>query len=95
MNMVDYYKVQKNFKLKRIPLEVESKTGQGKFEITKNITNLNIGTYLLTPIFLGVIIGYYLDKYLNKQPFFIVLFIILGTISTFYNLVKLVKESQK
>ena len=39
--MVDYYKVQKNFKLKRIPLEVKSKTSQDKFEITKNLINLN------------------------------------------------------
>lgn len=57
-----------------------------------SINSLNIGAYLITPILLGVFIGYNLDIYLNSKPIFILFFILLGTFSSFYNLFKLTKE---
>lgn len=57
-----------------------------------SINTLNIGVYLITPILLGVFIGYNLDIYLKSKPVFIILFILLGTFSSFYNLFKLTKE---
>ena len=57
-----------------------------------SINSLNIGTYLITPILLGVFIGYNLDIYLKSKPLFILVFILLGTFSSFYNLFKLTKE---
>ena len=52
----------------------------------------NVGIYLMTPILLGVFIGYSLDKFFKTKPIFVVFFIILGTISSFYNFWKIVKK---
>lgn len=52
----------------------------------------NVGIYLMTPILLGVFIGYSLDKFLETKPIFVVVFIMLGTISSFYNFWKIVKK---
>ncbi|MGB4966196.1 MAG: AtpZ/AtpI family protein [Microgenomates group bacterium] len=55
--------------------------------------SLNIGYYMLTPLLGGVFLGLLLDKYFKTKGIFVILFIVLGTISSFYNLYKLVKES--
>ncbi len=55
--------------------------------------SLNIGYYLLTPLLVGVFLGILLDKYFKTQGVFILIFIILGSISSFYNLYKVAKES--
>ncbi len=57
-----------------------------------NIVYFDIGLYLVIPIFAGILLGQYLDGITNKKPFFTLLFIILGTIITFYNLFKLIKD---
>lgn len=55
--------------------------------------SLNIGYYLLTPLLVGVFLGILLDRYFKTQGVFILIFIILGSISSFYNLYKVAKES--
>lgn len=52
----------------------------------------NLGFYLATPIVVGVFAGLALDNWLRTKPFFIIIFIIIGSISSFYNLIKLTKE---
>lgn len=53
---------------------------------------LNIGIYLVVPLILGVAIGYQVDKRLGTGPIGMLIFILLGAVSTFYNLWKLIKE---
>ncbi|OGK23349.1 hypothetical protein A3F58_01885 [Candidatus Roizmanbacteria bacterium RIFCSPHIGHO2_12_FULL_37_9b] len=50
---------------------------------------LNIGYYLVTPIVAGVFLGLGLDYWLNTKPFFVVFFLFLGTVGSFYNIFKL------
>lgn len=50
---------------------------------------LNIGYYLVTPIVAGVFLGLGIDYWLKTKPFFVVLFLFLGTLGSFYNLFKL------
>jgi len=86
-----YLKIDQKFNLSNTITTTNKKTKK----INKNllsINSLNIGAYLITPILLGVFIGYNLDIYLNSKPIFILLFILLGTYSSFYNLFKLTKE---
>ena len=89
--MTNYLKIDNKLELTKIP--TKSKTNiKNKNLNFLSINSLNIGAYLITPILLGVFIGYNLDIYLNSKPIFILLFILLGTYSSFYNLFKLTKE---
>lgn len=54
---------------------------------------LNVGYYLITPLLVGVFLGLLLDSKLRTKPFFTLFFIVLGTVSSFYNLWKIVKRS--
>ncbi|OGK17678.1 hypothetical protein A3D80_04505 [Candidatus Roizmanbacteria bacterium RIFCSPHIGHO2_02_FULL_40_13b] len=54
--------------------------------------SLNIGYYLLTPLLVGVFLGLFLDNTFKTKGVFVIILIILGTVSTFYNLYKLTKE---
>ncbi len=78
---------KEDFIQKAFPKKKENKLLRGL-----ELTYLNIGFYLLVPILLGVFLGYNMDIWFNSKPFFLVLFLILGTISSFYNLWKLTKE---
>ncbi|OGK23751.1 hypothetical protein A3C24_04905 [Candidatus Roizmanbacteria bacterium RIFCSPHIGHO2_02_FULL_37_24] len=55
----------------------------------------NIGYYLVAPLILGAFIGFGIDLYFNTKPFFTVLLLIIGVVSTFYNLIKLVRSESK
>lgn len=57
-------------------------------------TLLNAGMYLATPILLGVFFGYQLDKRFSTAPFWLLTLLLLGTVSSFYNLWKLSKQIQ-
>lgn len=83
--------IDKNFNIR----ETKSIDKSGKTDkIKKNKTYplyLNLGFYLLTPILLGVFLGYNLDKRLGTKNFFILLGIFVGALGTFYNLYRLLK----
>ena len=53
------------------------------------------GFYIAVPIFLGLTLGIVLDKVFNTRPIFVLVFLFLGTVSSFYNLFVLIKESVK
>lgn len=55
--------------------------------------NFGVGFYLLTPILLGLGVGLVLDRVLNTRPLFTLLFLVLGVISSFYNLWKLANKN--
>lgn len=57
-----------------------------------NPTLLNAGMYLATPLLLAVFLGYQLDTYFHTKPVWMIVLILFGTISSFYNLWKLSKE---
>lgn len=81
-------------------LEIRRKNREKKNESKEKRKNdflvleksFNIGYYLITPILLGVIFGLFLDHYFNKEGFFIIIFLIIGTVGSFYNLFRLTKS---
>lgn len=54
--------------------------------------SFNLGYYLITPILVGVIFGLLLDQWLDKKKLFIILFLFFGSIASFYNLYRLIKD---
>jgi len=63
-------------------------------EIFMLAKNSSIGYYVVAPLLLGVFIGFGLDKYFSSKPLFTIVFLLIGVVATFYNLRKLIKESQ-
>ena len=57
-----------------------------------DLRNLNVGYYILVPMIGGILIGSLLDNQFKSKPLFIGIFLFLGTIAGFYNLIKLLKE---
>ncbi len=79
-------------------MDLESTKGkmlkQKKEELSKYLIakSINMGYYLITPLLIGLFIGYWLDKVFNTKPFFLLLLLSVGVISSFYILWKIVKE---
>lgn len=74
--------IKENFRTKR-PIK------ESNFRYTEY---LNLGFYLAAPILVGVFLGVYMDKWLNTKPVFVLVLLFLGTIASFYNLIKLTKN---
>ncbi len=53
----------------------------------------DLGMYLSAPLLLAVLVGQYLDRKFEKNGLFTILLLIFGTITVFYNLIKLIKEN--
>jgi len=92
--MSKYYQINKNFDLK--PVErIEKKTILPKKSFwDKNSLEkyFNIGYYLIVPIIIFLMLGLWVDKVLKTKPFFVLFFLLLGVLSSFYNLYRLIKE---
>lgn len=54
--------------------------------------DVNVGFLLLTPILVGVILGLTVDNWLKTKPIFTIVLILLGTVGSFYNLIRLVNK---
>lgn len=54
----------------------------------------NLGFYFLVPILLAIFVGKYLDTKFGTRSLFTLSFIIIGTISIFYNLYKLYSKDE-
>jgi F0F1-type ATP synthase assembly protein I len=52
----------------------------------------NIGFYLIIPLLAGVFLGIKLDEFLKTKPVFTIVCILLGTVASFYNLIKLTQD---
>lgn len=68
----------------------ELKNGHSNFLLAKYV---NIGYYLVAPLFLGVFFGLVLDRVFKTKPVFTMSGIVLGTAGVFYNLYKTIKET--
>lgn len=52
---------------------------------------LNVGFYLVTPLLVGVLGGAYADMKFQSKPAGVTIGIVIGAVSTFYNLFKLIR----
>lgn len=57
--------------------------------------SLNIGYYLVIPLLLGVFFGVGIDAHFGTKPVFTIVFLILGVVSTFYNLFTIVTDGKR
>lgn len=74
----------------------------GKFKNRKKLTKqsidfsyLNLGYYIITPLILGVFLGLAVDHWFKTKPLFVSIFLFLGTIACFYNLIRLLKDGKR
>ena len=88
--MKKYYTFDKKLDLKPSlePTKRASKKKENNFLLAKYS---NIGYYLLTPLLIGVFLGLYLDGRLGTH-YLVVIGIIIGSIGSFYNLFKIIKQ---
>lgn len=94
---VSFYEIGHDLRLKKVSEEktkseltkVKSKESSNPILLAKS---LNIGYYLITPLLIGVFFGYWLDNIFKTRPLFLLMFFLIGTVGSFYNLWKLVKE---
>lgn len=82
--------ITRSFDVKTQGKTVKKKKEEREFWL--NPLLYNVGIYLMTPILLGVFVGYSLDNFFKTKPIFVIFFIILGTISSYYNFWKIVKK---
>jgi F0F1-type ATP synthase assembly protein I len=83
------YKIDKNYNISYDKNKREKKDSDSNLSLAKY---LNLGYYLVTPLLIGVFFGLYIDNKLNSKGKLVLIFIIIGTIATFYNLYKLTKS---
>ncbi len=68
------------------------KENKKKESIEEELSYLNVGIFILVPILVGLGVGYYLDNLFKTKPLFIILLLLLGIVSSFYNLWRLIKK---
>ncbi|MDQ7031874.1 MAG: AtpZ/AtpI family protein [Desulfonauticus sp.] len=54
-----------------------------------------IGIHLVSCTFVGLLLGYYLDKWLNTRPWFLIIFLLFGIAAGFKNMYLETKKIQK
>ena len=65
-------------------------SGGGLF---KNLAMLSsMGIALVAATFIGLLIGYYLDKYFGTSPWLTIIFLIFGIIAGFKNMYDIIKK---
>ena len=55
----------------------------------------SLGYYLIIPIFLGIIFGFFLDNLLKTKKIFFIIGFLLGIFASFYNLKKIYQSFKK
>lgn len=85
------YAIGRNFDIaKNEENQKEIKKVHSNFLLAKY---LGIGYYVSAPLIIGVFLGVLADIFFKTKPLFIIIFIIIGTIGTFYNLFKSTKNN--
>ena len=70
--------------------------GEDKAKLIKQIASYStLGLEMGLSVALGVGIGYYLDKWLNTEPWFLIIFIMFGAAAGFRRLYRVAKRLQK
>ncbi|MBM5786287.1 MAG: AtpZ/AtpI family protein [Candidatus Fonsibacter sp.] len=87
------------FDLEELKKKLSQKKNLKEEKLSPKNTQLGIafkiGTELVAAVFVATLIGWYLDKWLNTKPFFLIGFIILGIIAGIFNVVRSAKMINK
>ncbi len=84
-----YFSFDRNLNLKPSVAPVKKISHRPKKMELANYAN--IGYYLITPLLIGVFLGLYLDGRFGTS-YLVVIGIIIGSIGSFYNLFKILKQ---
>jgi len=98
--MKKQYIIGKDFALKKVnqiekkKSSLSKKPTEGLFFVKNGLEKyLNIGYYLIIPITIFLVVGLWLDNIFQSRPIFILIFLFFGTLSSFFNLYRLIKSS--
>ena len=69
---------------------MDNKT-ENKTNFIKGLSLLSLGWELAIPIFIGVLLGYQLDRLLGTRLVFAIFLLLLGIATGFYNLYKVIQ----
>lgn len=85
-----FTKINKKGEIEQLSLEKHSPQKKEWFTIPS--AYFNLGMYLAIPLLLAIPAGQFLDRKFQTKTLFTLVFIIFGTISVFYNLIRLYKD---
>ncbi|MFH0772856.1 MAG: AtpZ/AtpI family protein [bacterium] len=66
-----------------------------KMESIRLIDALDLGVYLIVPLLVGLGAGIFLDTKLGTKPLCIICGLLLGSLGSFFNLIKIVRQFSK
>jgi ATP synthase protein I len=70
--------------------------GEDKGKILRQIASYStVGLEMGLSVAVGAIIGYYLDKWLNTEPWLLIVFLIFGAIAGFRSLYRALKRLER
>jgi len=72
--------------------QLHSKLSSRKKQQNAFLSNGHEGVAILIPILLGLALGLWLDGLLGTKPILLLFFLLAGTVSSFYNVLKLLKK---
>ncbi len=91
--MKNEYQISKSGTLDRFDLNKKSKKKRSVEKKNNLLVNdAQIGYYLIAPLLIGVFLGLFIDTRMHTRPTFVIIFLILGVVATFYNLYRIVKN---
>ncbi len=86
-----YYSIDKDLRLKQSDAVPKSQNNDST-DMNMLAKYSSVGYYLVTPLLVGVFCGLFVDKSFHTNPYGIIGGVVLGTVATFYNLIRLTKE---
>ena len=70
--------------------------GEDKTKLIKQVASYStLGLEMGLSVAVGAVIGYYIDKWLNSEPWFLIVFLLLGVVAGFKSLYRALKRLQK
>jgi ATP synthase protein I len=70
--------------------------GEDKGKLIRQIASYStLGLEMGLSVAVGAVIGYYIDKWLNTEPWFLIIFFIFGAAAGFKSLYRVLKRLQK
>jgi ATP synthase protein I len=70
--------------------------GEDKAKLIKQIASYStLGLEMGLSVAVGAVIGYYIDKWLKTEPWFLIVFLLFGVIAGFRSLYRAAKRLQK
>lgn len=86
--MVNKYQINRSGALEEVELDRKKANQRDEKKKSYNllVNHAHVGYYLVAPLLIGVFLGLYIDERLHTKPVFVIMFLLAGSVATFYNL---------